>query len=79
MKELGESRREVSFLPFKESPEKTVEESPRVTEPEGKQAPVEVIVPRPSERDALPLPETVSISMAKLNSILLQSEEMLSP
>ena len=42
------------------------------------QPPAEISAPRLPEKDALPLPETVRISTAKLNSILVQAEEMLS-
>lgn len=52
-----------------------VEATPLPAKPEGP-APESAAAPPPGAKDALPLPETVRISTAKLNSILFQAEEL---
>jgi two-component system, chemotaxis family, sensor kinase CheA len=78
VRELGESLRGSPSSSARDGLEKTAEESPRAAEPEARQAPAEGRLLRLTEKGGLPLPETVRISTAALNAILLQAEEMLS-
>ena len=93
-RELGEALRELPPAPAPTRSEKTAAADPPVSEPAVQsakaelppaereirqvQASAEVTIPQQAEKDFLPLPETVRISTAKLNSILLEAEEMLS-
>jgi two-component system, chemotaxis family, sensor kinase CheA len=94
MRELGEALRELPPAPAPARSEKTAAADPPVSEPAVRAAKAElppaergirqvpasaeVTIPQQPEKDFLPLPETVRISTAKLNSILLEAEEMLS-
>jgi two-component system, chemotaxis family, sensor kinase CheA len=76
-RELSESLRGVPHSAPSPSPYNADAGPPPVTSREERPAVAEVTAPRPGEKDALRLPDTVRISTAKLNSILLQAEEML--
>ena len=78
VKELGEIQHGAVPLPIPVAsaiPQNAaVEAAPATLKSEGP-APVQTMPP-PEAQDALPLPETVRISTAKLNSILLEAEEL---
>jgi two-component system chemotaxis sensor kinase CheA len=93
-RDLAEGLRDLPSTPAPARSEKTAATAPQVSEPEVHPvkaglppaametrqafALAEVNIPSQPEKDILPLPETVRISTAKLNAILLEAEELLS-
>ena len=93
-RDLAEALRELSSTSASARAEKMPATTPQVSEPEVQpveaglppaametrpaQTSAEVTVPPHPEKDILPLPETVRISTAKLNAILVEAEELLS-
>jgi two-component system, chemotaxis family, sensor kinase CheA len=78
VRELGESLREPPSQSPKDGSQEAAAETPRPMEAARLRPQTEATILRPVEKAAVPESETVRISTARLNSILLQAEEMLS-